>query len=137
MDTGISLEEWDVAFPDYMYFDLCEWVAEENMTKEEKKQNPDYKTAGGYLKEKGYEEAWRDAWDGAEDGEKVQTIGLPHFDADIFEEITGIDIRKERFDGNTLYDKKDGDTIDIDGKKVSKSTVKEALKKYFGEEDKK
>jgi len=40
------------------------------------------------------------------------------FAADIFEEITGIDVRKEE------------EMIDIDGKKWSKSTIKEVLRRH-------
>ena len=41
---------------------------------------------------------------------------LPEFDANIFKRVTGIDVKKPE------------DTIDLDGCKVSKTTIKEALK---------
>ena len=35
---------------DFLAGNLCEWIWSEDMTDEEKKNNPEYKTAGGYLK---------------------------------------------------------------------------------------
>ena len=131
-DTGIRFEDWDIEFPEYMYFDLSKWVREDDMTKEEKKGNPSYKTTGGYLKVKGYRDAWREAWEGAGDEEKVDTIELLNFDADIFFSITGIDVRVEKFEGNTHYNKTEADElVDLgDGKKYSKSTLREMAKRY-------
>ena len=62
-------------------------------------------------------EAWKDMPQEAIDYLK----GLPEFNAKIFKRVTGIDVNKEE------------ETIEIDGKKVSKSTVKEALKKFMEE----
>ena len=48
---------------------------------------------------------------------------LPEFNADIFKEVTGIDVKPKEVTK--------GEEIEIDGKQVSKETVKQALKEYF------
>jgi hypothetical protein len=103
----------------YIHFviPLNEWIPEEDMTEEEKDKHPEYETTGGYLKQREYKEAWAEWWKKNKSDEMKEKIkNLPNFDADIFEEITGI-----RIDD-------DEDYIEIDGEKWSKSTIKEALK---------
>ena len=68
------------------------WIRSENMTDEEKEQHPEYKTTGGYVKEidnSKHVQAW---WDSLSDHEKNIIKSLPNFDAEIFKEITGIDV---------------------------------------------
>jgi len=65
------------------------------MTAEEKELNPTYKTTGGYLKVYGYREAWKKAYAEATPEEIELLKALPNFDADVFKEISGIDINKE------------------------------------------
>jgi len=94
----ISRCEWDQAYlPNFLYFNLTEWVEESDMTDDEKKDHPEYKKMGGYLKSYKYKEAFKKSWDEAdlEDRERVQDI--PGFDPDVFYEISGIDLR----DGQT------------------------------------
>ena len=64
------------------------------MTDEEKQGTPSHETTGGYLKTISMQEAWARAW--AERGKSDLELlkALPNFDADIFEEISGIDINK-------------------------------------------
>lgn len=60
------------------------------MTNEEKYDNPDCETLGGYLKildRSGERQEW---WDAMADGDVKKILALPNFDADIFEECTGI-----------------------------------------------
>ncbi len=73
-------------------FKLNMWIDEENMTNDEKEQNPDYKTLGGYLKTFSYKEAWAKMWDELTDEEKQEVKNIPNFDADKFKEITGITV---------------------------------------------
>lgn len=61
-NKNCTLDEWNSAKkPNFIHFDLTVWVPAEEMTEEEKEQNPSYKTTGGYLKTYGYEEAWKRA----------------------------------------------------------------------------
>ena len=132
-DTSIK-DASEIEFPDYMFFDLCVWVNEEEMTEKEKYEHPVCKKVGGYLRVKEYKDAWREAWDGAEGEEKVQTIYLPNFDPDIFLEITGIDVRKERFNGNRYADGNDDSKKQELLKKADELVEKaEELRKKAGE----
>ena len=89
-------EKWGAAKkPKFLYFDLTEWVLSEDMTQAEKEDNPSYKTTGGYLRVYGYKEAWRKAWDSATDEDKELLFELPNFDADVFKEISGIDVNEK------------------------------------------
>jgi len=66
------------------------WIPDNSMTEEEKEQHPEYKTTGGYLKEctgANWGLIW---WDSLTKEEKKIIFDLPNFDADIFEEITGV-----------------------------------------------
>jgi hypothetical protein len=117
--TGLYWE--DISFPSYMDFDLCEWVNENKMTDEEKEKYPEYKVTGGYLKTYEYKEAWQKAWDEASDEEKQKTLELPNFDADIFEEITGINVREWQNGEEKMVGLSNGS-------KVSEKTIKEALR---------
>lgn len=42
-----------------------------------------------------YTDAWKEMWDGFKQEDKDFFTSLPHFDKDIFKEITGIDIEEE------------------------------------------
>lgn len=70
--------------------DVLRWVYCENMTDEEKKQHPEYKATGGYLKELDESECGQIWWDGLTDEEKDVIRALPNFDAGIFEQTTGV-----------------------------------------------
>ena len=78
-------------------FESSVWIYEENMTDEEKKEHPEYKTTGGYLKVFEFKEACKNMWNNLTEEEKNEVItALPNFDADKFEYITGIDINKNK-----------------------------------------
>ena len=79
------------------------------MTDKEKKENPNFKTRNGYLRTIDYKEAWEIAYDNASDKEIELLKKLPNFDAEVFKEITGIDV------SNKIH------TIEIDGKKIELS----------------
>ena len=79
-----------------LYFRLVEWIDELNMSEEEKKQYPHYKTTKGYLKKYTYKEAWKNTWKELTEEEKeVIVTELPNFDKDIFKEITGIEVNED------------------------------------------
>ena len=100
-----SREVWNnAAKPDFLYFDINVWVSESNMTEQEKVDNKYHYVAEGYLKSITPEEAWKIAWENKEDGELELLLALPNFDAEVFKEISGIDVN-----ANTLK------TITIDG----------------------
>jgi hypothetical protein len=67
------------------------WIAESDMTDEEKQNNPKFFVTKGYLKTIPYKEAFKIAWDNNRYFREA-TLVLPNFDAKIFEDITGIKI---------------------------------------------
>ena len=62
------------------------------MTEEEKIKYPTCKTTGGYLKTVDFETACKMMWDNLDDDEKQAVKEIPNFNAEIFEEITGINV---------------------------------------------
>ena len=120
-ETNIKYSDFILSedYPSFKGFDLCIWVNEEIMTSEEKKEHPSYKTTGGYLKKVEYKDAWAIFWKKTTEENRQKFLNLPNFDADIFEEITGIDVNKE-----------EEKEIEIDGKMFSVSTIKNVLKEY-------
>jgi PPE-repeat protein len=88
-----SKKVWDEADkPSCLYFEVKKWVYYSDMTDEEKKQYPASKTAGGYVKEIPYKEAFTESMKKASAGEIKQIKALPNFDAKLFEEISGFKI---------------------------------------------
>ena len=71
-------------------FILTEWV---EYTKEEIQANHDKEMIDGYLKVYSYEEACRIWWENLSEKDKKIVQSMPNFDADIFEEITGIKLK--------------------------------------------
>lgn len=69
---------------------VVEWIHEEDMTDEEKAAYPTYEATGGYLKAFEESESAQIWWDGLPDQDKLTIKSLPNFDADIFEQCTGI-----------------------------------------------
>ena len=65
------------------------------MTEEEKTENPSYKTTEGYLKKVDYKTAWAVFWRETNEENKKKILELPNFDADIFFEITGINVKED------------------------------------------
>ena len=114
-DTDMSLE--DIDFPNFFYFDLVEWVYPSEMNEEEKKEHPFWETTGGYLKSYDYKEAWKRSWDKADEEDRAKLFALPNFDADIFFEISGIDVRQST-----------QEVVELNGQKYLKSELEEALK---------
>ena len=90
--------EWsDSIKPDFLYkVNVSLWVSESNMSLEEKRDNPFYETTEGYLKVIPYKEAWKIAWEGASEDDKELLYKLPNFNAEVFKEISGIDINEDK-----------------------------------------
>lgn len=70
------------------------WICSEDMTAEEKKSHPEHECTGGYLESLDFKDACRLMWDKLSDDEKKAVCEIPNFDPDVFEEITGIDVKK-------------------------------------------
>ena len=84
---------WDKADkPDFIYFNLTEWVYESDMTSQEKIDHTTSRTTGGYLKSYEYKEAFQKSWDEADEEDRAKLFELPNFDAEVFKEISGIDV---------------------------------------------
>ena len=72
--------------------DVVEWVYKEDMTDEEKVANPTYETTGGYLKVLDESECGQLWWGSLSDFQKNYIRSIPNFDAEIFEQCTGIKV---------------------------------------------
>ena len=92
-DSGMMFEEaeqtawYDLIFKHSLRLD--EWV---EYTEEEKNESVIRQCIGGYLKKYTYKEACANWWNKYTDDEKQIIMTMPNFDADVFEEITGIDV---------------------------------------------
>lgn len=71
---------------------VVEWVYEVDMTNEEKEQHPSYETTGGYLKVLNKSECGQIWWNSLPDHQKNVIKAIPNFNAEIFEQCTGIKI---------------------------------------------
>lgn len=71
------------------------WVYSQNMTDEEKSAHPEHETTGGYLKVVDFKEACALMWENLDGNEKKAVAEIPHFNAKVFKEITGIDVKGE------------------------------------------
>ena len=80
----------------YSEFPLTKWISAENMTVKEKKENPQWETLGGYLKQNSYKDAWKISWKNMREEERQAIQNLPNFNKKIFKEITGITIKNVR-----------------------------------------
>ncbi len=99
-----SINEWEnTEKPHFIYkVFLTEWIPESEMSETEKECNSTYKTTGGYLKEFSYKEAWKKAYDKASKKDIELLKKLPNFDAEVFKEISGIDITVDNFEEMTM-----------------------------------
>jgi hypothetical protein len=70
------------------------WIYSENMTDEEKIAHPEHETTGGYLKTVDFKTACRLMWETMTEDERTSVRDIPNFDANIFEEITGIKVEQ-------------------------------------------
>ena len=74
---------------------VVEWIYSEDMTEEEKTENPTHETTGGYLKVLDESECAQFWWDGLRNGQKEIIMNIPNFNREIFEKVTGIKIETE------------------------------------------
>ncbi len=100
-DTNFKRAEIiDEMLPNFLHFSLTEWIEEKNMSIEEKAQHPDAHIHGGYLKIYGYKEAFQKSWNNTSKEDQLKILDLPNFDADIFKEISGIDVIRDMINEN-------------------------------------
>ena len=98
-----EVEEWENADkPNLLYFSLTKWIAEDNMSNEEKNENQSYKITRGYLKKYEYKQAFKESWTNASKEDKELVKNLPNFDADIFYEISGIRVDEKTCEGREI-----------------------------------
>ena len=81
---GIEILNWN--------FENSWWIYSENMSDEEKSIHPEHEATGGYLKTVAFKTACKMMWDKLSDDEKQCVKEIPNFDAEVFKEITGIEI---------------------------------------------
>src|SRR6056300_493506 len=94
----IDKNVWDNARKPSWIYDLrpTAWVSSGDMTPQEKADNPTHEATGGYLRVNDIKEEWRKAYNNATPEDIELTKRLPAFDADVFLEITGIDLREPK-----------------------------------------
>ena len=116
-DLDMTVTEFYKKYDITMDIPLNTWVDKSKMTDTEKKEISGWETMGGYLKTLDFKEACVQWWnDNPNDHERFLT--LPHFNAEIFKDITGIDTAPQP------------KTIEIGGKTYEVSDeLTEALKK--------
>jgi hypothetical protein len=91
----LSHEDWDKAYkPSWLYKPApTTWVHPQDMTAEEKAEHPKHDTTGSYLRVNDMKAEWRKAYDAASPEDREAVKLLPNFDAEVFLEITGLDLR--------------------------------------------
>ena len=93
-----TFQNWLDSYARYLLnqIDNCplEYVWFDTMTDEEKEAHPEAKTTGGYLKERTTADNARKWWAGLDAADRNVIFSLPNFDAEIFKEITGIDVNE-------------------------------------------
>ena len=73
---------------------IMTWIYSDNMSDEEKANNPSHTTTGGYLKKQDFKYCWKKAWEGFSEDQKNIILNAPNFDAAVFEEITGVKVNE-------------------------------------------
>ncbi len=115
-----DIERKDILIP-YLSFNINEWIPEEKMTTEQKKNDKDFHVKKGTLITRDYKEAFQLAFKETTEEVRQQFLNLPNFDADIFFEITGVDVRIKKQEPITCS----GKIVEIDGKKYKLTEVGE------------
>ena len=71
---------------------VVEWIYSSDMTDEEKAEHPTHETTGGYLKVLDESECGQLWWGSLSDRQKNIIKSMPNFDAEIFEQCTGVKV---------------------------------------------
>ena len=96
---------------------LTRWISKDKMTNEEKDNKYGWEQMGGYLKTLSYQDAWKESWAEASKEFKSWVKNLPHFNAELFEKITGVKF-EETLVGSIA-------TVEIGGKKYKAKILEE------------
>ena len=72
-----------------------EYISYDNMTDEEKATHPKAETTGGYLKKRTTANNARNWWARLDAIDRNAILSMPNFDAEIFKEITGINVNED------------------------------------------
>lgn len=94
-NVQVTPEEFDKISVPLIKLPITQWIEEKDMSKEEKENNRNYESLGGYLKTISYKDAWKEVWSELDNEIKDKFKAIPHFNSNIFEQITGIKIDKE------------------------------------------
>ena len=91
-------EVWEKAKKPNFIYGVCltYWVSESQMTDAEELAAPYFYMRGGQLRRRTYHEAWKLAWDSASPADRELIKQLPNYDAQVFFDISGIDLRGEK-----------------------------------------
>lgn len=93
--SGMTLRQWRDSMACYLLtqiqFTSNVWVRVDEMTEEEKKAHPGYKTTGGFLKVQDISDRCVRWWKSLSESNRDIIRAIPNFDAAIFKQITGID----------------------------------------------
>ena len=86
-------KKWsEIEHPDFSDFYLTKWIRDSEMSDQEKVDHPTFLTTTGYLREYSWDEAWANFWRDTSEENRQRVLALPNFDAEVFKEITGIDV---------------------------------------------
>jgi hypothetical protein len=72
------------------------WVPASEMSDIEKSENPGYIKNDGYLRKNDMKEEWEKAYNSATEEEIQMVRDLPNFCAEVFKEITGLDLYEQQ-----------------------------------------
>jgi hypothetical protein len=93
-ETDMTFEQWRNSEACWLMnridFRPAVWVWANEMSDVEKAEHPEHETTGGYLKIRDNTDCCKEWWNGLNQREKQVIMSIPNFDADVFEEITGI-----------------------------------------------
>ncbi len=92
----VDHDTWDVEFPAF-FGRVCpaRWVVSGAMDADEKLAHPEHETTGSFLRVRTMHEAWREAWDSADEDDRRKVLEIPNWDNSKFEIISGIDAEAE------------------------------------------
>lgn len=95
-ESGWTYDDWRESDAKYLLDEIpkekLEWILFEDMTEEEKEENPNAENVNGYLKVMEPKISVQEWWEGLCSTDKNIILSIPNFDAEIFKEITGIDV---------------------------------------------
>ena len=96
-----TLEDWWYSDARYILSDapqktdVAKWIYASNMTDAEKEAHPEYKTTDGYLKVTHEAPNRQEWWDKLPEADKKTVMAIPNFDAEVFKQCTGIEVRND------------------------------------------